>query len=110
MNPKMSKRKIRTKNKISCEKINFKLIVFRSNSHIYGQIVDNSGKVLVSESDLKIVDKNKKVDNAKVVGEKIAEKAKKIGIREVIFSKNGYQYHGRIAKLADAARQAGLKF
>lgn len=88
-----------------------RLNVFRSNTNMYAQIIDDgSGKTLVSTSSLELkLDKNN-IETAKKVGESIAKKAKDAKITEVVFDRSGYLYHGRIKALAEAAREAGLKF
>jgi large subunit ribosomal protein L18 len=93
-----------------------RLVVGRSNCHIYAQIVAPTGdKVLASASTLE-ADVRKDVPNggnkaaAAVVGKRIAEKAKAIGIESVAFDRSGFRYHGRVQALAEAAREAGLKF
>ncbi|MAZ94314.1 MAG: 50S ribosomal protein L18 [Bacteroidales bacterium] len=91
-----------------------RMSVFRSNKQIYVQLIDDStGSVVVSASsqtgdgkDAKI----NKINQAKLVGTAIAEKAKGAGVETVVFDRNGYLYHGRIKSLADAAREGGLKF
>jgi len=103
-------RKIGVKNKIG-QTMRPKLYVFRSNKEIYAQIIDGrSGKILVSASSIKIQDKKNKTQVAKIVGQKLAEKAKEASISQVIFNRRGYKYHGRVAALAEGARQSGLKF
>ncbi len=92
-----------------------RLSVHRSNTHIYAQVIDATGsKVLASASTAeKGVRQDKVVNNVKAaaeVGKRIAEKAKQLGIETVAFDRSGYKYHGRIKALADAAREAGLKF
>lgn len=87
-----------------------RLVVFRSNKEIYGQIVDNTGKILASASSLKIKEKNNKTKIAKQVGKNLAERAQKAGIKKIIFDRRKYKYHGRIAALAAGARAGGLKF
>jgi large subunit ribosomal protein L18 len=91
-----------------------RLSVFRSNKGIYVQLIDDvSGKTLVAASsvDKGIAEvKGNKIDQAKLVGKSIAEKATKAGITAVKFDRNGYLYHGRVKSLADGAREAGLKF
>lgn len=91
-----------------------RLSVFRSNKGIYVQLIDDTtGKTLVaaSSADKGIADsKGNKIDQAKLVGKAIAEKAATAGISSVRFDRNGYLYHGRIKSLAEAAREAGLKF
>lgn len=88
-----------------------RLTVFRSNSQIYAQVIDDvKGITLASASSLWIKDKLTKTEKAALVGKQLAETAKKAGINEVVFDRNGYLYHGRIKQLADAAREAGLNF
>ena len=90
-----------------------RLTVFRSNKQIYAQLVDDiSGKTLASAGSLKMEDaqKTNKVNQASIVGKKIAEVAAQAGIEKVVFDRNGYLYHGRIKSLADSAREGGLKF
>lgn len=93
-----------------------RLNVFRSSKHIYTQIIDDlTGQTLVSASTLspELADVRQQGGNleaAKRVGSLIAEKAKEKGITQVIFDRGGYLYHGRIAAVAEAARQAGLEF
>jgi len=93
-----------------------RLCVFRSNKHIYAQIVDDSkGTTLTAASSLD-ADAKGQVKNggniaaAKTVGKIVAERALKKGINSVLFDRGGYIYHGRVKALADAAREAGLKF
>ena len=90
-----------------------RLSVFRSNKEIYAQLIDdNLGTTLVSVSsrDKEIESTGSKSDIAKTVGKSIAEKAINTGIETVAFDRNGFLYHGRVKALADAAREAGLKF
>ncbi|MBP6755379.1 MAG: 50S ribosomal protein L18 [Bacteroidia bacterium] len=91
-----------------------RLSVFRSNSGIYAQLIDDkTGKTILSAgSDDKTIKDTKanKVDKAKAVGKLVAEKATTAGISTIVFDRNGYLYHGRIKSLADGAREAGLKF
>ena len=93
-----------------------RLVVGRSNSHIYAQIVGPTGdKVLVSASTLE-ADVRKDLKNggnkaaATVIGKRIAERAKAAGIESVAFDRAGFRFHGRVKALADAAREGGLKF
>ena len=93
-----------------------RLSVFRSNTHIYAQVIDASGShVIVSASsidtDMRAQIKNgATVEAAQLVGKRIAEKAKEKGVSTVAFDRSGFRYHGRIKALADAAREAGLQF
>lgn len=91
-----------------------RLNVYRSNANIYAQIIDDvNGVTLASASS---IDKELKIENgsnieaAKKVGALVAERAKKVNIETVVFDRGGYLYHGRVKALADAAREAGLKF
>lgn len=87
--------------------------VFRSNQHIYAQIIDDEkGMTLVSASDLQEGGKKKnvKADLARQVGELIAKKAQEKKITKVVFDRGGFKYHGRIKTLAEEARKNGLKF
>ena len=86
-----------------------RLCIFRSNSEIYAQIIDDTTrKTLVSVSSLKTT--GTKSERAKAVGAAIAEKAKAAGINNVVFDRNGFLYHGRVKALADGARENGLQF
>ena len=91
-----------------------RLCVFRSNKHIYAQIVDDvAGQTLVAASTLdeeSSVQKTWACDAAKEIGALIAKRAKDKGIASVVFDRGGYIYHGRVAAVADAAREAGLSF
>jgi len=89
-----------------------RLSVYRSNKEIYAQLVDDvNGVTLASVSSRnKEIKATTNVEAAKAVGKSIAEKATKAGVETVAFDRNGYLYHGRVKVLADAAREAGLKF
>ena len=88
-----------------------RLTVFRSNAQIYAQVIDDvAGKTLASANSLGIKEKMTKCEHAAKVGELIAKKAQEAGITTVVFDRNGFLYHGRVKQLADAARNAGLKF
>jgi len=93
-----------------------RLTVHRSNTHIYAQVIDASGaKVLASASSVEKelrggLKSGGNVKAAAEVGRRIAERAKKLGIEAVAFDRSGYKFHGRVKALAEAAREAGLKF
>jgi large subunit ribosomal protein L18 len=93
-----------------------RLCVFRSAKHIYAQIInDNTGSTLIQVSTLSkelrnSLDSLGKKDAARKVGELIAKKSVEIGIKKVVFDRNGFLYHGRIRELADSARENGLEF
>ena len=107
------KRHVRVRGKISgtpeCPRLN----VFRSNANIYAQIIDDvNGVTLVSANTLEkeFEGATGNMEAAKKVGALVAERAKAKGIEEVVFDRGGYIYHGRVAALAEGAREAGLKF
>ncbi|RPJ49027.1 MAG: 50S ribosomal protein L18 [Betaproteobacteria bacterium] len=93
-----------------------RLTVYRSNSHIYAQVIDASGsKVLASASTSEkevrtAVPKGGSAAAAAAIGKRIAERAKQAGVEKVAFDRSGYKYHGRVKALAEAAREAGLQF
>ena len=93
-----------------------RLAVFRSNNHMYAQIIDDTvGNTLVSASTLEKevkaeLEKTNNVEAAAYLGTIIAKRAIEKGIKEVVFDRGGFLYHGKIAALADAAREAGLEF
>jgi large subunit ribosomal protein L18 len=110
------RRKLRIRRKMSGTPERPRLTVFRSSKHIYAQVVDDiAGKTLAHASTLTkevkgAVAEATKSDAAKKVGAHIAKTLIAQGIDKVVFDRNGYLYHGRVRALADAAREAGLKF
>lgn len=110
------KRHYRIRNKVNGTAQQPRLAVFRSNKHMYAQIIDDvAGNTLVAASTMEadIASKVKftsTVEAAQAVGEAIAKKALDKGIKEVVFDRGGYIYHGKVKALADAAREAGLQF
>ena len=111
-NDMRKKRHARIRKNISgtaeCPRLN----VFRSNTQIFAQIIDDVKDVtLASSSSVELKIKNGgNVEGAKLVGKDIAEKAKKLKIKKVVFDRGGYLYHGRVQALAEAARENGLEF
>lgn len=111
-----AKRHYRLRNKISGTAEQPRLAVFRSNMHIYAQIIDDTvGNTLCAastmEADIKAkLEKTNNVEAAKAVGEALAKKALEKGITTVVFDRGGFVYHGKVQALADAAREAGLQF
>lgn len=103
---------LRVRKKVSGTSETPRLCVFRSNKHIEAQIIDDTkGNTLVSSSSVALkLERGNNVEAAKKVGEDIAKKALEKGIEKVVFDRAGYIYHGRVAALADGAREAGLKF
>jgi large subunit ribosomal protein L18 len=93
-----------------------RLSVFRSSKHIYAQVIDDAdGKTLVSASSLEkemreSLKTGANIEAAKTVGKRLAERAVAKGVKEVVFDRGGYLFHGRVKALADAAREAGLEF
>ena len=105
------RRKIRIRSKINGTAETPRLVVFRSLMHTYAQLVDDeTGKILLTASDIKSKDKGTKVEKAKNIGVEIAKLAKEQKINSVFFDRNGYKYHGRVKAIADGAREGGLKF
>ena len=109
------RRKIRIRKKVSGTAERPRLVIFRSNAHLYVQLVDDvAGNTLAAASTLTLnragaaLKSNK--DSAVKVGQEIARLAKEKNIAAVVFDRNGYIYHGRVKALADGAREAGLKF
>lgn len=107
---KRKKRAIRIRKKIAFVSDRPRLTVFRSNMHIYAQIIDDSkARTLVAASS-KETKATKKMEQAVEVGKLIAEKAKNAKITKVVFDKGQYKFHGRVKALADGAREGGLQF
>ncbi len=107
------KRHMRVRNKISGTAERPRLNVFRSNTNIYAQIIDDlSGTTLAAASSLdkEIAGNGGNKEAAKEVGKLVAKRAADKGITEVVFDRGGYVYHGRVKELADGAREGGLKF
>jgi large subunit ribosomal protein L18 len=110
------RRHLRVRKKIRGTPERPRLAVYRSLSHIYAQVIDDdAGRTLVAASDLETGvrgDKNgkSKTDVAKLVGELVGRRALEQGIKQVVFDRAGYRYHGRVKALAGAAREAGLTF
>ncbi len=115
-NLKRIKRHLRIRKKVKGTPQKPRLAVFKSEKHIYAQIIDDTkGHTLVSASTLdkelrQGLSKTYNVEAAKEVGRLIAQRALSLGIKTVVFDRGGFKYHGRIKALADAAREAGLKF
>lgn len=111
---KRQRRKLRVRRRVQGTPQRPRLTVFRSNKNIYAQIIDDTaGKTLVASSTMEKIDGvthggNKQA--AAVIGTALAQKAIQVGIKQVVFDRNGYSYHGRIKELADAARKVGLEF
>lgn len=117
MSNKLSRIRRASKTRLKIAELGVKrLVVFKSNSHIYAQIIDETGsKVLASASTADkalsgSVKNGGNVEAAKIIGKAIAEKAVVAGIKNVAFDRSGFRFHGRIKALADAARENGLVF
>ena len=110
------KKHMRVRNRLAGTTERPRLAVFRSNNHMYAQIIDDSvGKTLVAASTTENaikdeLEKTNDVDAAAYVGKVIAERALEKGIKTVIYDRGGFVYHGKVQALADAAREAGLEF
>lgn len=113
MNTKIQARKIRhtrIRKIVTGTAARPRLVVFRSLNGVYAQLIDDEArKTLLSESSLKLKT-GKKTDKSKETGKLLAAKAIEKGIKEIVFDRNGYKYHGRVKALADGAREGGLKF
>lgn len=115
-NARRAKRRARVRKTVSGTSVRPRLTVYRSLAHIYAQVIDDTtGSTLASAGsaakDLASEIKGKKKSEvSKVVGRVLAERALAKNIANVVFDRNGYQYHGRVKALADGAREAGLKF
>ncbi|WP_448516268.1 50S ribosomal protein L18 [Pseudothermotoga sp.] len=115
-NLKRIKRHLRIRKKVKGTPEKPRLAVFKSEKHIYAQIIDDTkGHTLASASTLdkelrQKLSKTYNIEAAKEVGKLIAQRALSLGIKTVVFDRGGFKYHGRIKALADAAREAGLKF
>lgn len=108
---KREKRHLKVRKNVEGTSERPRLSVFKSNRYIYAQIIDDrAGKTLAFESDVKASKKGTKTDSAYEVGKNLAAKAGKISIKAVVFDRGGFLYHGRIAKVAQGAREGGLKF
>ena len=106
-----TRRKAHIRHKVTGTAQKPRLTVFRSNTQIYAQVIDDvTGVTVASASSLGLKDKVTKTEQAAKVGALVAKVAQEAGITEVVFDRNGYLYHGRVKQLADAAREAGLKF
>ena len=110
------KRHMRVRKKVSGTAQMPRLSVFRSNMHLYVQIIDDAaGHTLCAASTKERdvaskISKTSDIEAAKVVGDVVAKKALALGIEQVVFDRGGYKYHGKVEALANAAREAGLKF
>jgi len=105
-----ARRHLRVRKRVSGTAERPRLVVFRSLKHIYAQLVDDSAnKTLATVGDQDILTM-KKTEKATEVGKRIAERAKALGLKQVVFDRAGYQYHGRVRAVAEGAREGGLEF
>jgi large subunit ribosomal protein L18 len=104
-----TRRHARVRKKISGSGERPRLAVFRSNRHIYAQLIDDTRSATVAQASDAEVGGSNKIARAKAVGELIASRAKEAGIERVVFDRGGRLYHGRVAALADGAREGGLQ-
>jgi len=117
MNNKSSARqkiRYRIRKKINGTASTPRLSVFRSNTDIYAQLIDDNSGVTIASSSSKqndiLAQKAPKISKSKMVGESIAKKAVELGVSKVVFDRSGYVYHGRVKAVADGAREGGLVF
>jgi large subunit ribosomal protein L18 len=108
------RRHFRVRKKVRGDAARPRLAVFRSNKHIYAQVIDDvAGRTVASASTMEKGGSKGSagtVEAAKAVGERLGERAKSAGIDSVVFDRGGFKYHGRVAAVADGARSAGLEF
>jgi large subunit ribosomal protein L18 len=103
-------RHLRVRKKVAGTAERPRLVVFRSDKHIYAQLVDDdAGRTIATVSSLKVAN-GKKTEKASEVGKQVAVVAKGKGITRVVFDRGGYKYHGRVKAVADGAREGGLEF
>lgn len=103
-------RKSRTRSRMLGTTERPRLSIFRSNKYVYAQLInDNDGKTMISASTRGLDTKGGKTGKAKILGQKLAESAKKAGIKSVIFDRGSYKYHGRVKAVAEGVREGGLK-
>lgn len=107
----LQKRHRRVRKKVIGSPERPRLAVYRSNRHIYAQVIDDvAGRTLAASSTLAVSDGEDPKAKAKAVGVQLAEKAKAAGVTRVTFDRGGFRYHGRVQSLADGAREGGLEF
>jgi large subunit ribosomal protein L18 len=108
------RRHVRVRKKVRGDAARPRLAVFRSNKHIYAQVIDDvEGRTLASASTMESGSGSGStgtVAAAKSVGERLGERAKAAGVESVVFDRGGFKYHGRVAAVADGARSAGIEF
>lgn len=106
-----ARRAARIRKAIKADSARIRLTIFRSNKYIYAQIIDDKkGVTLVSANEKEVDSKTNRIEAAKMVGLKLSEKAKGAKVKEVVFDKGSYKYHGRVKALAEGAREGGLVF
>ncbi len=110
LNMKRELRKRRSRARVAGTSEKPRLSIFRSNKYTYAQLIDDvQGHTVASASTLELKKKGKKSEVAKELGALIAEKAKKAGVKNAVFNRSSYKYHGRVKAVAEGAREGGLK-
>ena len=111
------RKKVRTKNSLGVLGKYPRLVVFKSNKHIYGQLVDDNKHATILSSSTMDKDLVKdlksaktKIDQSKIIGESLAKKIKSTKIKKIVYDRNGYKYHGRVRAVADSLRDNGVNF
>jgi len=108
---KLKRRHRRVRKKVFGTPERPRLAVYRSSRHIYAQVIDDvSGHTIAAASSLKDADGEDPKTRAKAVGVALAQRAKKVGVSRVAFDRGGFKFHGRVAKVAEGAREGGLEF
>lgn len=111
INDKKVRRKIRIRSKIKTGNDRLRLSVYRSNKHIFAQLIDDvKGQTLVGVSEKSLKTSGTKTDRAKALGLLLAEKIKAKKIKKVVFDRGSYAYHGRVKNIAEGLREGGIEF
>lgn len=107
----MTRRKLRNRSKVrAAAGDRIRLSVYRSSKHIYAQLIDDAAGTTIAQAGSKTLKTGTKTDTAAAVGKALAQAALEQGVKQVVFDRGSYRYHGRVKALADAAREAGLDF
>ena len=108
---KLTRRHRRVRKKVTGTADRPRLAVYRSNKHVYAQLIDDyAGRTLAAASSRTVSDGKDPKEVAKAVGQELASRAKEAGVAKVAFDRGGFMYHGRVAALAEGAREGGLEF
>lgn len=104
------KRKFRIRKKVFGTAERPRMSIFKSNKHLYVQVIDDTNQKTIAQASTQKEKKGANIEAAKWLGQTIAERVKATSVAEVVFDRNGFQYHGVVRQIADSAREGGLKF